>query len=73
MVKETEKKSSASNMREFNPSADRSLYQQRIVDAIFSEFETHEMYQEEFCEAMWIALQVVCGPRVVASFLNYRS
>ncbi|KYC24087.1 hypothetical protein [Citrobacter sp. AATXR] len=69
MVKDTATQSSTSNLREFNPSADRSLYQQRIVDAIFAEFETHEMYQEEFCEAMWIALQIICGPQVAASFI----
>ncbi|MCX9056607.1 hypothetical protein NLN90_11235 [Citrobacter portucalensis] len=69
MVKDTATESGTSNLREFNPSADRSLYQQRIVDAIFAEFETHEMYQDEFCEAMWIALQIVCGPQVAASFI----
>lgn len=69
MVKDTKKQSCTSSLREFNPFADRSLYQQRIVDAIFAEFEMHEMCQEEFCEAMWIALLVVCGPRVAASFM----
>lgn len=54
MVKDTKKQSCTSSLREFNPFADRSLYQQRIVDAIFAEFETHEMCQEEFCEAMWM-------------------
>ncbi|MCX9038847.1 hypothetical protein NLN82_22750 [Citrobacter portucalensis] len=69
MVKDTATQSSASNLREFNPSADRSLYQQRIVDAIFAEFETYEMCNEEFCDAMWIAMQVICGPQVAASYL----
>lgn len=72
MVKDTATQCGTSNLREFNPSADRSLYEQRIVDAIFAEFETHELCQEEFYDAMWIAMQVVCGPRVAASYLNDR-
>ncbi|TYE39871.1 hypothetical protein DJ508_29680 [Klebsiella michiganensis] len=52
------------------PCARRELLRQRIVNAISAEFGSEEIYQEAFFEAMWLAMQSVCGPAEAAAVIR---
>lgn len=52
------------------PCAHRELLRQRIITAIQAEFGKEEMYQVLFFEAMWLAMQSVCGPAEAAAVIR---
>ncbi|HIE9900531.1 hypothetical protein VI609_20835 [Klebsiella pneumoniae] len=52
------------------PCARRELLRQRIISAIQAEFGEEEMYQLLFFEAMWLAMQSVCGPAEAAAVIR---
>lgn len=52
------------------PCARRESLRQRIICAIQAEFGEEEMYQILFVEAMWLAMQSVCGPAEAAAVIR---
>lgn len=53
-----------------SPVEQREQMRQRIVDAVRCEFSEEEMYDKRFFDAMWLAMQSLCGPEEAASTIR---
>lgn len=53
-----------------SPVEKREQLRQRIVDAVRGELSEAEMYDKNFFDAMWLAMQSLCGPEEAAATIR---
>ncbi|WP_038906869.1 hypothetical protein [Dickeya oryzae] len=52
------------------PVKERNALSQRVIAALRNEFTEDELNQLGFPEAMWLAMQVICGPGGAAQVIR---